>query len=302
MGKTRSGETVEQVMARIASGNHGSVTRAELLRAGITVAEIKHRIRCGALLRERRGVYRVGHAAPSREASYMGAVRVAGAGTVLSGLAAAHLFSLIRRSAPEPEVTAPRRRRMKGLRATHSDVPPDERTIWLGIPVTSVARTLVDIAGRLTADELARAVHEASVRYGTTPERVERVLQRRPRARGAATLRRILRGDIHVTLSELERRFLELLRDAGLPLPDETNALVGEHRVDCRWRRRVTVELDSFRFHNTRYAFEQDRRREHEAHARGDHFRRYTYGDVIERPELVIAELEPLLLDLASEG
>ena len=70
----------------------------------------------------------------------------------------------------------------------------------------------------------------------------------------------------------------------------------GAHRVDCRWpRHRLTVELDSYRFHNSRYAWEQDRKREREARARGDEFRRYTWGDVFETPQLTLQDLRPLL-------
>jgi very-short-patch-repair endonuclease len=98
-----------------------------------------------------------------------------------------------------------------------------------------------------------------------------------------------------VTLSELERRFLELLCMQALPLP-ETNKRANGRRVDCCWPdHRLTVELDSYRYHHSRHAWEQDRRREREAHARGDDFRRYTYGDVVECPRLMLAELRELL-------
>jgi hypothetical protein len=121
------------------------------------------------------------------------------------------------------------------------------------------------------------------------------VLTKRPKARGAATLREILRGNVRVTLSELERRFLRRLRDHGLPVP-ETNIVAGGRRVDCRWpEHSLTVELDSYRYHHSRHAWEQDRRREREARARGDEFRRYTYGDVVEHPGLMLAELRALL-------
>jgi len=86
-----------------------------------------------------------------------------------------------------------------------------------------------------------------------------------------------------------------MLRDGGLPLP-QTNCRAGSRRVDCRWpSHRLTVELDSYTFHNSRHAWEQDRRREREAYARGDAFRRYTYGDVSEDPAPMLAELHSLL-------
>ena len=116
-----------------------------------------------------------------------------------------------------------------------------------------------------------------------------------PAAKGAGALRAILHGDTRVTLSKLERRFLELLTAAGMPLP-VTNIVVGGYRVDCHWDvPRLTVELDGYRYHHTRHAWEQDRRRERLARARGDEFRRYTYGDVFEHPRLMMRELTALL-------
>jgi very-short-patch-repair endonuclease len=153
----------------------------------------------------------------------------------------------------------------------------------------------VDLAAALSADGLARACHEAGVLHRTTPAQVEKALARRSNSRGAAKLRQVLRGDVHVLLSKLERVFLRLLRDVDLPLP-ETNRRVGGRRVDCRWTEpRLIVELDSYRFHHSRYAWEQDRRREREARARGHEFRRYTYGDVLEEPTYMLAELRGLL-------
>jgi very-short-patch-repair endonuclease len=164
-----------------------------------------------------------------------------------------------------------------------------------GIPVTSVPRTLVDLAALLTVHALARACHEAGVRYRTTPTQVEAVLSRRPTSPGAGKLRKVINGDAQVTLSRLERAFLRMLRDARLPLP-ETNRIAGGRRVDCRWPEyRLTIELDGYRFHNSRHAWEQDRRREREARARGDEFRRYTYGDVVEDRRSAVRELRALL-------
>lgn len=100
------------------------------------------------------------------------------------------------------------------------------------------------------------------------------MLRRRPGSRGAGTLRAILGGAVPTTLSHLERAFLALLKDSGLPLP-ETNTVAGGRVVDCRWPiQRLTAELDSYRYHGSRHAWERNRMREREAHARGDDFRR----------------------------
>jgi very-short-patch-repair endonuclease len=246
----------------------------------------------GSLLRVHPGVYRVGHRAPSTEARYLAAVLAAGEGALLSGRAAAHLLEILKGTAPAPEVTARTQRRIGGV-TTHRSrrLDPRDATVLKGIPVTTVPRTLVDIAADLSLDALARACHEAGVRYRTTPAQVEAVLARRPSNPGAKQLRRIIHGDVHVTLSKLEAHFLELLRNAGLPLP-VTNRPAGGRRVDCRWpEHRLTVELDGYRFHNSRHSWELDRRREREARARGEDFRRYTYGDVFERPQLMLDEV-----------
>jgi very-short-patch-repair endonuclease len=290
------GRRVERELARIADSAHGVVTRTQLLRAGVTVAEIDYRLRTGALLPEHRGVYRVGHRAPSVEARYLAAVWACGEGALLCGRAGAHLLGVVKGTPPPPEVTTPTERRIEGVATRRSPSTCREHAMtWRAIPVTTVARTLVDLARDLPLDALARACHEAGVLHRTTPAQVEAVLARRPRSPGAAKLRAVLRGERRVTLSALERRFLALLREAGLALP-ETNRPAGGRRVDCRWpKQRLTVELDGYRYHNSRHAWEQDRQREREAYARGDGFRRYTYGDVMERPALMLAELRPLL-------
>jgi hypothetical protein len=285
--------TVEQVLARLASQAHGVVTRRELLDAGVTADEIKQRLANGSLLPQYRGVYRVGHTAPSVEAAYLAAVRACGDGAALSGKAAAFLYGLIRGTRPQPEVTS------RGKRRVPRVITPRSRMIeaarFQGIPVTTVACTLVELAATLSVDDLARACHEAGVKYRVTPAQVDAVLARRPNAKGAAKLRRVLHGDAHVTLSRLERCFLELLRAEGLSLP-ETNRIVDGRRVDCRWPEHcLTVELDGYRYHHSRHAWEQDRRREREARARGDDFRRYTYGDVFESPGAMLTELRAVI-------
>jgi very-short-patch-repair endonuclease len=287
---------VNTVIARLAARQHGVVTRAQLLGEGITAQEVRGRVRSGALLREHRGVYRVGHRAPSVEASYLAAVLACGPEAWLSGLAAAHLLSLVNARTPAPEVTTRQQRLVPGVRVRRGVIEPQDRAHHRGIPITAVPRTLIDLAADLPLDDLARACHEAGVRYRTTPAQLAAALTRRPKnVPGAQKLRRIVERDARVTLSALERRFLKLLAEHGLPLP-RTNRPAGAYHVDCRWpERRLTVELDSYRFHHSRHAWEQDRRRERDARARGDDFRRYTWADVFEEPAQMLAEVRLLL-------
>jgi len=286
--------TVEEICAALASRSHGIVTRRELLAAGVSRREIARRRERGYLIVEFPGTYRVGHRAPSLEARYMAAVKACGERAALSGRASAFLYGLLKGSPPIAHVTSDRKRRVRGVVTKRSR--EIESTTYRGIPITTVARTLVDLAATLSLTDLARACHEAGVKYGTTPRHVEELLARHPTAPGAGKLREVIRGKVHVSQSRLESRFLRLLRDSGLPLPDETNKPAGTFRVDARWYDPpLTVELDSYRFHNSRHSWEQDHRREREARRRGDGFRRYTYGDVYEDPRGMLRELRPVL-------
>lgn len=103
-----------------------------------------------------------------------------------------------------------------------------------------------------------------------------------------------MRGEIPVSLSEMERVFFEALREANLPLP-ETNRAADGRRIDCRWPGRLTVELNSYQFHNSRHAWEQDQQRRREARRRKEEFRLYTWTDATDEREVMLAELRELL-------
>jgi hypothetical protein len=272
------------------------VTRQELLLAGFTRRQIQGGLKSGLLIREYDGIYRVGHRAPNLDCSYLAAVLACGDGTLLSGRAASYLYGLIKGPAPPPEVTTPRDRKPKGV-ITHRTRSTDLRDAarYRGIPITPVARTVVDMAARSTPADLALIFHEARVRFGLRPEHVEAVLARRRTAPGAANLRRVMRGDERALLSELERGFIALLSKHNLPLP-RTNIPRHGHWVDCRWPEyNLTVELDTYRYHSTRRAWERDQKRERKARARRDDYRRYVWGDVFETPDELVAELTPAL-------
>jgi very-short-patch-repair endonuclease len=267
-----------------------------MLVAGITRHEIASRIRSGGLIPIHRGVFRVGHCAPSLEARYLAAVKACGDRSLLAGRAAACLYRLLTGSPSLPEVLTASQRRPKGV-ITHRPRRSDlmDATTWRRIPVTTVQRTLVDLAAVLEEDELARAAHVADARHHITPQQVEQVLSRRHNWPGARKLRRVIWGEAPVTLSKLESEFLARLKEAGLPKPAVNRRVDGRY-VDCRWpEHRLTVELDSYRHHRTRHAWEVDRQREREARARGDEFRRYTWLDVDEEPGPMLEDLRQLL-------
>ena len=281
------------MIAAQAARAHGIVTRKRLRAAGITDKEIRIRLARGSLIQVHPGVYRVGHAAPSVHATYLAAVLACGEGALLAGDAAAWLAGLVRGIAPPPFVLTRTERRIRGIRTRRCRNLPKGITFH-SVPSLTVPQILVDLAATLSLDALARACHEAGVRHKTTPRQVRKAL--RPNAKGAAKLLAVMEGRAPVTLSALERRFLKRLDEASLPRPDQINRVVDSHRIDCRWREaKLTVELDSFTYHNSRHAFEQDRRREREAYARGDQHRRYTYADVFEDPTALLRELGALL-------
>jgi very-short-patch-repair endonuclease len=287
-------------VARIAGRQHGNVTIRQLLDAGLSRDGVGRRVRKGALHRVHRGVYRVGHRAPSTKARYIGAVLACGDEAVLSGRAAAFLLRLIRGAEPGPEVSVPSRRRVLGVETHWTYLHPLDTSTHHEIPITTVPRTLLDLAAHLSLDDLAYAAHQAEVLHKTKPAHVDATITRRPNAPGAARLRALFHGDTPVILSRLERAFLAVLKRHGLPLP-QTNRRAGGRYVDCRWpEHRLTVELDSFTFHHSRHTWERDRRREREARSRGDEFRRYTWADVTEDTALMLAELRALLPMAAS--
>jgi hypothetical protein len=284
--------SVDRVIARIAKRRHGVVTRRVLLAAGVRSKQIQRRLDRGTLHAVHPGVYLVGHTAPSLEARFLAAVDACGEGAVLCGFAAAYLYGLLKGSRPPPEVTAVTKRRVRGV-ITHRarTLDPRDRTTFRRIPITTVQRTVTDLAGGLSLDNLALAYHEAEVRHGLKPSQVEDVLSRRPKTKGAAKLRAIVHGDHPITLSFMERAFLKLLREHNLPRP-LTNRPKDGHWIDCRWPDlRLTVELDSYRYHRSRHAWQRGHDRERAAYARGDTFRRYTYANVVEDPSGMIEEL-----------
>jgi predicted transcriptional regulator of viral defense system len=276
------------IASGIAARQEGRVTRAQLLAAGIDTHRIRRWVADGRLYRVHRGVYSIGRPVQSMRGEYMAAVLACGLGAVLSHWAAAILLGIVKlRRVPRPEVTVPTTaaRARPGIKIHRVATLHPLDTMWVGrIRVTSVARTLLDLAPTMSLAQLTRACHEAWIRHDAAPAEVIACIERNPGKPGARRLRLALGTD--VTLSELEDGFLALLREHGLPLP-RTNIDHAGDKVDCHWPDvGLTVELVSFRFHETRCAFEEDvaRRR------RSNHLA-FSYGDVFQRGEATAREL-----------
>jgi very-short-patch-repair endonuclease len=262
------------------------VSVEHLLAAGLSHREITTRVRNGLLHRLHRGVYAVGHMALTPRSREMAAVLACGPDAVLSHRSAAVLWGLLR-SAPRIEVTAPRSRKRRAGLAVHRSrvLSAVDRVVLDGIPVTGVARTLVDLADLLSERRLADAVHEAEVRRLFDLKAVEAALARVPGRGGRHRLGRVLAAyePRPFTRSDGERRVLALCREQGLLQP-RVNALVEGYEVDFWWPDAgLVVELDGEAVHHTRRAFREDRRRDRALATAGIHVLRVPPEDVGER-------------------
>ena len=232
----------DQVIGRLAERQHGVVARRQLLAAGLSREAVGHRIRIGRLYCLYRGVYAVGHRLLSPEARWMAAVLAAGPGAVLSHRSAAGLWGIRPWRGGNVDVTTSSSRRQRpGITWHVTNLPADEITSLAAIPVTTVPRTLLDLAAVLDRRATERAINEAEVHGYTDPLSLPALLARYPRRRGTAAIRSILAaGALGTTLtrSELEERFLRFLAQRRLPRP-ELNAPIalrtGFVEVDCVW-------------------------------------------------------------------
>ena len=277
-------------VARIAARQYGRITAQQLIAAGVDRDRIKRWRADGRLRSEHTGVFTLGHPDPSARGVYRSAALAAGPGAVVSHRAAAHLLGLLRGTPPAAEVTIPvdNGRRRPGIRIHRSSLHHLDVSILDGIPITTVPRTLLDLAPRESPQTLTRMCHEAWIHHRTTPAHIDATIARNPHKPGAAKLRRAHGAD--VLLSDLEQGFEALLRRRGLPLP-RTNIDHKGDKVDCHWPAlNLTVELHSWRYHATRQAFENDLARRR----RSNHLA-YSYGDVFERAEQTAAELRARL-------
>ncbi len=292
-------------MAALADRQYGVVARRQLLALGLTQNALDGRLRTRRLVRMHRGVYAVGHRRLSREGFWMAAVLAVGEGAVLSHRDAAALHDLRRphaRNAVDVSTTSDARStRAIDVHQTVALTAADATTRD-GIPVTTVARTLVDLATVVNPQQLAAALSEAE-RHDVLDVHAIQAIMRRTwgrRGRGHAALTKVIAKHAEhgatITRSELEQLFLALVRNEDIP-PPKTNAIVEGREVDAYWpQRRLVVELDGWEFHKTRAAFEQDRAKRTELRALGYDVTEFTHHQLTERPPWVVSRLR-LLLD-----
>jgi very-short-patch-repair endonuclease len=206
------------------------------------------------------------------------------------------------RSSGAPEVTRPGRFKPRpGIVCHRSVVPEDELDLIDGIPVTSIHRTQLDLAGMLDRRRMERSLNEAEVRGLTDRLSIPQLLERYPRRRGAPMLRELLAVKRHVdfTRNDFEELFLALVAESGLPRPRMNASLWIRGRFfepDCLWReQRLMVELDGREVHGTDAAFEEDRERDRILLAEGWRTARVTWRQLRDQPDEVAADLRQAL-------
>jgi very-short-patch-repair endonuclease len=270
----------------------------ELSRCGLDYAAVTVRVRNGRLHRVHRGVYAVGHPNLPLEGRFLAAVKACGRGAVLSHRAAAALWGILRWEDRAIDVTVlgAGTRRHEGIRA--------HRTSWLekrdlrvrdGIRVTSVARTLLDLAAQLSPRALRRAVRQAQAQGLVSIRELVALLGRAGNRPGTARLRRLVAEGTVPTRSELEDVVLELILRGGLERPEVNRALVLDGRrivPDFRWpEQRLVVEADGAAWHNHKLAREDDAERQALLEAHGERVVRVTWEQAVARGAQTLARL-----------
>ena len=298
MEDKRRTEGRHQALADLATRQHGVVSARQLAGLGYRRNSVAEAAASGRLHRLHRGVYAVGH----KRIDWLGrclAAVLACAPAVASHFSAGWLWGLLRYAPGTIDVTAASRRHRKAAIHLHyADLHDRDLTQRDGIPVTSLARTLLDLAAILRPDRLDRVLERAEELKLFDLTAVDELLARCSHHPGATKLRAALAiycDDPAITRSRLERRFLALVRKAGLPRPAMNFALAGyEH--DAYWpEERFAVELDVYETHGSRAAFERDRVRQEDLKLAGIEMIRLTGSRLEREPAQVMERLGALL-------
>jgi hypothetical protein len=275
------------------------ISHSQLEELGYSPASIGRAVRGGRLHLLHRGAYAVGHPAVSRHGRCLAAVLASGAGAMLSHESAAWLWGLITWWPGNLEATVPTRGHAKAdVGIHHSTILRDaDRAVVEGVPVTAVARTLLDLAARRSSRRLTGAIDRTERFDLLDLSQIDELLGRSGRHRGKRRLEKALEiyRDPVVSRARSELLFLDLVTKAGLPRP-AINTFVAGHEIDAYWEReRFAVEVDGWDSHRTRRAFEADPVRLEDLKLAGIDSIRVTARRIEREPESVAASLGRLL-------
>ncbi len=293
--------TRDERIAAIATRQQGRVSRRQLRAAGIGDGVIQRLIARGTLHREHPSVFAVGHHAPMPLGAEAAALLACADGTVLSHLTAAMLWGL---ETPRPRrvdvlIEGRETARPRGVRVHRTvQLPARDIRVKHQLPLTSPPRALLDIADGLPMRQLERGLDQALVSRVVRVGQIAEVLARAGGRRGASRLQKLIEnatGTTTVTRSQAEERMLALIRAADLPHP-EVNCRTRGYEVDFLWREHgVVVEVDGYRYHSSRSAFERDSAKGAKLTAAGLHVMRVTWLQMEADSYAVVARLAQAL-------
>jgi very-short-patch-repair endonuclease len=292
---------IERQIVAIADGQHGLITSAQLFALGLTEQAILRRVQLGRLTRIHDGVFAVGRLRLGNRARWKAATLAAGEGALLSHLCAGGLWGNWPEPAGDPHVVMAgngrlghRGIRMHRMRRMH----PSDRACVDGIPVTSLELTCLHLASMVSVGSLERAVVKAARRREFSLDGAVALCERSKGRPGVALFKRIVERDLSAeirSLSELELRFVKVLRAHRLPLP-EINHDVEALIVDAVWHdRRAIVELDGFEFHKLPRDLRNDNARNRKLVLAGYRVIRFVWDDVVGDPGGVASGVTALL-------
>ena len=294
-------------VAQAAARQWGVISLEELQACGLSRDAVSDRVLSGRLHQVHRGVYAVGHTNLPLEGRFLAAVKACGSGAVLSHVSAAGLWGFIAWDHRHPEVTVTGEwaRRHPGLRVHRTTrLHLDDTTRHCGIPVTSPARTLLDLAATLDHRPLRSATRRAQSLHRVNLRQLVAILARHRQRPGSAKLARIVATGPAPTRSELEDAVLDLMLRGGLAHPQVNEALrLSGRRVvpDFRWpEQRLVVEADGAAWHDNKLAREDDAERQALLEAHGDGVLRVTWDQAIARPGQTLARIRAAGAPLAS--
>jgi len=246
----------ERALSELAGRQHGRVATVQLLALGFTRPALSRRVEQGRLHRVRDGVYAVGHTGGSPASHRWAAVLAGGAGAVGTHQTAAAAWDVSTPSGGAEHITVlpgNGSRSRPGLRVHRTRLTADDITIRDGLPVTTLARTLIDLGDVVSASQVRRAFVRAEQLRLIDMDEIGAALERAGRRRGPAILRGLLRAydpRWQQTRSGLELRMLDIVRDAALPQPEVNAWIAGRWEADLLWRaERLIVEVDGAGIH-----------------------------------------------------
>jgi very-short-patch-repair endonuclease len=288
---------VERAIGRIASRQDNVITGEQALHAGLGRGALAHRVKIGAMQRLHTGVYLIGPAPPTPMAKARAAAYAVGDDAVVSHRSAASLFGLLPDNGGDIDVTVAGRNpgRRPGVRRHRvKTLPKQDVTKVRGFKVTSIARTICDLAATESPGATEQAFQEALYREIVTDKALRAVLDREPRRRGAAVIRALLENP-SLTRSERERRLLKLIAAAQLPEP-LTNVPLHGYKADMYWpSHALVVEFDGWHAHGHRHAFESNRKRDQIMVANGIRVLRVTDRHLEHEPIAVVTRIAQAL-------